>query len=384
MAVENSSKKYLNFDGLAHYDSKIKAWAEGKYQTKGNYQPAGIYVADDAQGTVAKKINDSYSLWESFLAGLETAAPTLAELSGDHTWLTTNKSGLESASSWVSENGAGAVTATSWVSTNGAKAKEAGDFFDANKTELNRAFVNHSGGSIAGGKGYLPEAFGSLGTSVLGFSEMMKDYWTIGTDDILEISYRVSDADVNDKRTITQVGRLGLVETNLAWAAQTAIVATQKANSARWDIDALSEELTGVQGAVEGSDARLGRVGVLEQKIGKLTKATSWLGVVAAKPTSATVTINGASVTCSAGDIVTVVNDKPEETGLEYIYDGSAWVELGDSSGSRARIKTLEDTVGDANSGLVKDVNEIKINYVSKSEIVFATTAEIDTLFATA
>ena len=275
--VQNSDKKYLNFSGLAYYDGKIKAWVDGKkyitssalagyateswvegkkyitndalagyateswvgqnYQPKGNYQAAGNYIVDN-DGSLVQKINTSYTYWTNFLNGLTTPAPTLAELSADHTWLKTNKSGLESAASWVSTNGANVL------------------------------------GSI--------------------------------------------------------------------------------------------KDLCGDPTAT--GDAKLGRVGVLEQKIGKLTNATSWIGVVTAKPTSATVTVNGESVTCVAGDIVTVVNDKAEETGLEYIFDGTNWVELGDSSGSRTRLTELE-------RALREDV-------VLKVDFDVALTTDIDTLFA--
>ena len=59
--------------------------------------------------------------------------------------------------------------------------------------------------------------------------------------------------------------------------------------------------------------------------IAGLSGAMHFLGDVSEKPTSSKVTIKGEEVTAKAGDIVIVPT-----TSKEYLYNGTAWLELGD------------------------------------------------------
>ena len=82
-------------------------------------------------------------------------------------------------------------------------------------------------------------------------------------------------------------------------------------------------------------DEATGRVSVLEEQVRALNAATHFEGKVEGESFEAAV----AGKKFDAGDIVIYGNK-------EYIYDGSAWIELGDTTAESGRISTLESLVG--------------------------------------
>ena len=79
--------------------------------------------------------------------------------------------------------------------------------------------------------------------------------------------------------------------------------------------------------------------------ISDLSGAMHFLGDVSQKPTSEKVTIKGEEVTAKAGDIVIVPS-----TSKEYLYNGTAWLELGDEVLYAKKADTISAT--NANSGV--------------------------------
>lgn len=83
--------------------------------------------------------------------------------------------------------------------------------------------------------------------------------------------------------------------------------------------------------------AETGRVSVLEEQVRALNAATHFEGKVEGESFEAAISASGK--TFEAGDIVIYGNK-------EYIYDGSAWIELGDTTAEQGRISALEGLVG--------------------------------------
>lgn len=80
-----------------------------------------------------------------------------------------------------------------------------------------------------------------------------------------------------------------------------------------------------------------GRVSVLEGKVDALNSATHFEGKVEGESFEAAIAASGK--TFKAGDIVIYGNK-------EFIYDGEAWIELGDTTAESGRITALEGLVG--------------------------------------
>lgn len=78
-----------------------------------------------------------------------------------------------------------------------------------------------------------------------------------------------------------------------------------------------------------------GRVSVLEKQVAALNAATHFEGKVEFDPSAEGATTDG----YDAGDIVIYGNK-------EYIFDGTAWIELGDTTAESGRISALEGLVG--------------------------------------
>lgn len=100
-----------------------------------------------------------------------------------------------------------------------------------------------------------------------------------------------------------------------------------------------------------------------DSAIGALSNATHFIGVTTTNPMSSAdgkVTIGGVEVTPAAGDVVIYNgNDADGEVGQrEYIYDGSSWVELGDTTEEESRIDALETWV-DAAFISSDDINKL-------------------------
>lgn len=90
-----------------------------------------------------------------------------------------------------------------------------------------------------------------------------------------------------------------------------------------------------------------------DSAIGALSNATHFIGLTTTNPMTSVdgkVTIGGVEVTPAAGDVVIYNgNDADGEVGQrEYIYDGSSWVELGDTTEEESRIDALETWVDTA------------------------------------
>ena len=81
--------------------------------------------------------------------------------------------------------------------------------------------------------------------------------------------------------------------------------------------------------------ANTGRVSVLEKKVEALNAATHFEGVVNFDPSADGATTKG----YDAGDIV-IYGSK------EYIFDGTKWIELGDTTAEQNRLTALENLVG--------------------------------------
>lgn len=86
--------------------------------------------------------------------------------------------------------------------------------------------------------------------------------------------------------------------------------------------------------------ADTGRVSVLEKKVDALNAATHFEGKVEFDPSAEGATTEG----YEAGDIVIYGNK-------EYIFDGTAWIELGDTTAESNRISALEGLVGTTSVG---------------------------------
>ena len=91
----------------------------------------------------------------------------------------------------------------------------------------------------------------------------------------------------------------------------------------------------------EADTAQVTRIATLEDQIKGLSGAMHFEGVKAEVPADVT--------GYEAGDVI-IVGEK------EYVFNGTAFVEFGDVSAEGERIAALETTVGDENSGLVKDI----------------------------
>lgn len=85
--------------------------------------------------------------------------------------------------------------------------------------------------------------------------------------------------------------------------------------------------------------ADTGRVSVLESKVDALNAATHFEGKVEGESFEDAIAAAATHKTFEAGDIVIYGNK-------EYIYDGSAWIELGDTTAESGRITALEGLVG--------------------------------------
>ena len=93
--------------------------------------------------------------------------------------------------------------------------------------------------------------------------------------------------------------------------------------------------------------AQVARIEALEGTITGLSGAMHFKGVETALPEGE------ALATYADGDVI-IVGDK------EYVFNGGAFVEFGDVSAEGDRISALETAIGDANSGLVKDIADNK------------------------
>lgn len=104
----------------------------------------------------------------------------------------------------------------------------------------------------------------------------------------------------------------------------------------------LQNNIDAEKAAREAADtAQVTRIATLESQITGLSGAMHFEGVKGEVPAD----VSG----YEAGDVI-IVGEK------EYVFNGTVFVEFGDVSAEGERIAALETTVGDENSGLVKDI----------------------------
>ena len=101
------------------------------------------------------------------------------------------------------------------------------------------------------------------------------------------------------------------------------------------DEQAIGARIDALASAGDADGNGKGRVTVLEEKVNALTSATHFEGVVEFDPSAEGATTDG----YDAGDFVIYGNK-------EYIFDGSKWVELGDTTDEQSRLSALEGLVG--------------------------------------
>lgn len=107
--------------------------------------------------------------------------------------------------------------------------------------------------------------------------------------------------------------------------------------------------------AIDGLDTAISGLTTAIENINKtLVGGVNFIGVVTSIPTSGTVTVDGKQVTAKTGDIVLYkyINEEDsadpqseQDTGLEFIYTGTAWEELGSPDKCSKMIDAVESNV---------------------------------------
>lgn len=115
--------------------------------------------------------------------------------------------------------------------------------------------------------------------------------------------------------------------------------------------------------------AETGRVTVLEKKVDALNSATHFEGKVEGETFEAAIAASGK--TFEAGDIVIYVNK-------EFIYDGEAWIELGDTTAESGRISSLEAWKTEASQAIADNKAAIESNDVDIKALQDADAAQAE------
>lgn len=125
-------------------------------------------------------------------------------------------------------------------------------------------------------------------------------------------------------------------------------------------VNPISASVTGLTTRVDALDAAgdaegngKGRVTVLEEQVRALNAATHFEGKIEGDTFEAAIAASGK--TFDAGDIVIYGNK-------EYIYDGAAWIELGDTTAEADRISQLETWKGTASQAIADNAANISAN----------------------
>ena len=204
----------------------------------------------------------------------------------------------------------------------------------------------------------------------------------IGTITVKNGSSKVADVVVDSLNdTITLAG--GTNVTLAADAGTDTITINANMNFSSLD-STVSDDGTYVDIDITETDGKLTSVDIDETKLGNtITQITSaiesinntlvggvnFIGVVTAIPTTSSVTIDGKPVTAKTGDIVlykytggedSANPNSAQDTGLEFIYTGTAWEELGSPDKCSKLIDAVETTV----SGLSTKVTSLETNQV--------------------
>ena len=235
-------------------------------------------------------------------------------------------------------------------------------------------------GDHASSGNYISEL--AVDTSALSTELGKKAEKNIGTITVKNGTTKVADVTVDSLNdTITFVGG-----TNVTLAASYSNdTITVNANMDFTSLDAtVSDSGTYVDVEIVETDGKLNSVELDDTKLGTainglttaieninktLVGGVNFIGVVTTIPTSSTITVDGKSVTAKTGDIVLYKytgDENPadpqsaQDTGLEFIYTGTAWEELGSPDKCSKMIDELESTV----SGVSNRVTSLENNQV--------------------
>ena len=139
--------------------------------------------------------------------------------------------------------------------------------------------------------------------------------------------------DVTVKQVNGVITEVSVDESDIA-SAQT--LADEIANRAA-DEQAINARIDALAAAGDADGNGKGRVTILEDQVRALNAATHFEGKVEGDSLDAAIAASGK--TYQSGDIVIYGNK-------EYIYDGSNWIELGDTTDEQSRLSALEGLVG--------------------------------------
>lgn len=122
---------------------------------------------------------------------------------------------------------------------------------------------------------------------------------------------------------------------------------------------AIEDNAKAIEDNAEAIEANKTSIESLTEQIGNLSNVMNFRGVTSTDPDIGIITIDGELVEdFENGDVVIYGT-----TGKEFVYSGNDWHEFGDTSAAGTeisnldtRVKALEATVGDAESGLVATV----------------------------
>lgn len=278
-----AEQKFVNLEGLTHYDEKIKEYLASKDAE--TLQSAKDYVLTvaDAAGTAATKVAELEN------GKVKTNTEAIAKLNGDAT-------------------------------TEGSVAKAVADA----KSELNASIagVQSDVDALEDYVGTIPA--GATATDIVGYVQE-KTSGIATTEGLQELTDRVASAE----------GEIDAIQADYLKAADKTelegkITAAQTAaGNAQTHSEGVASDLSTAKKALEDADSALAeRTAVLEGKITGLSGAMHFEGVKDSVPTT---DFTG----YETGDVI-VVGEK------EYVFDGSKFVEFGDVSAEGERLSALE------------------------------------------
>ena len=366
--MAENTKKYLDLAGLTKYDGLIKGWVNGritaeKYDDTALKNRVGaLETLTTDYATVKSQAANSVAAWTKFLAGSFTTevTPTLAQLA--------TKDDLSGAISELKGNAstgydtlAGLETEIKKVATNLSKKN-----VDAEGETGNAALVSAS----AAGNKVTVASTKKLQDAVALAESALQDVTVATGDNNGEIKVQGHAVAVKGLGSAAYTDATAYDAAGAAAAAQAAAIsaaaadATTKAGTAKSEaIEAAAADATTKAGTAKSEAIASAksytdeREVVINGKISSIEAAiqggTHFIGVLDALP-----------LKVNSGDIfVAKSNFGNFKKDLEYIYDGTNWYELGDSSANAQAIANLESNKADKSTTYTKDeVNGIKTN----------------------
>lgn len=346
MAVETG--KFLSLSGLQHYDSKIKAWVEAKkYGLASDISDINTKLSNyDTVTSNAAAGKAAADAWTVFLTGSNfatTEAPKLVDLA-------TTSSVNTLLESYYTKTEVDDIKTTlegkiTDASTNLTKNYYTKTDIDGKVSTINKTASDN----LQAAKDYTDElANGQVATNTNDISDLTQTVVDNKAaaeklvDDLSKGQVATNKSDIAGLTT-----RMGTAEGNITtiqgWKINgTAITADTKLNAANLPMASnnattISAEITNIKNAISGG--------------------THFVGVLTSLPANP----QSGDIFVAASDIV--VGDVTYKKDLEYIYDGSKWYELGDSSANAAAISNLDSTKADKATTYTKtEVNGIKTN----------------------